>query len=67
MELFGNDKNKIILGDVIQILESQVSDASVNLIFADPPYNIGKNFNGHKDKWKDDGSYLEWSHKSSHL
>lgn len=63
MELFGNDENKIILGDVTRILEAQVSDASVDLIFADPPYNIGKNFNGHKDKWKDDEGYLEWCYK----
>ena len=63
MELFGSENNKIILGDVIQILESQVSDASVDLIFADPPYNIGKNFNGHKDKWKDDESYLKWCYE----
>ena len=63
MELFGNDNNKIILGDVIDALESQVLDASADLIFADPPYNIGKIFNGHKDKWKDDESYLEWCYK----
>jgi len=29
----------------------KVLDASVDLIFADPPYNIGKNFNGRRDKW----------------
>ena len=63
MELFGSDNNKIILGDVIDALESQVLDASADLIFADPPYNIGKIFNGHKDKWKDDKSYLEWCYK----
>ncbi len=63
MDVFGNDRNKIILGDVIRILDSQVSDASVDLIFADPPYNIGKNFNGHIDKWKDDESYLEWCYE----
>ena len=63
MELFGNDNNKIILGEVIDALESQVLDASVDLIFADPPYNIGKNFNGHKDKWKHDQSYLEWCYE----
>lgn len=63
MELFGSDKNRIILGDVVENLDSQVFDASVDLIFADPPYNIGKNFNGHKDRWKDDESYLEWSYQ----
>ena len=63
MELFGSDRNRIILGDVIEILDAQVFDNSVDLIFADPPYNIGKNFNGHRDKWKDDKSYLEWSYQ----
>lgn len=63
MELFGNDKNKIVLGDVLESLESQVQDSSIDLIFVDPPYNIGKNFNGHKDKWKDDESYLSWCYK----
>lgn len=62
MELFGNN-NKIILGDVKSALESQIPDASVDLIFSDPPYNIGKNFNGHKDKWKDDETYLEWCYE----
>jgi len=33
------------------------------LIFADPPYNIGKNFNGTKDKWESDKDYLEWSYQ----
>jgi len=32
----------------------------VDLIFADPPYNIGKNFNGRKDKWSSDEDYLSW-------
>jgi site-specific DNA-methyltransferase (adenine-specific) len=33
------------------------------LIFVDPPYNIGKNFNGHKDKWATDEDYLNWCYK----
>ena len=40
-----------------------MADASVDLIFADPPYNIGKNFNGRRDKWPSDEAYLEWSYK----
>jgi site-specific DNA-methyltransferase (adenine-specific) len=35
----------------------------VDLIFADPPYNIGKNFNGHIEKWKTEEAYLEWCYK----
>ncbi|MDR0551112.1 MAG: adenine-specific DNA-methyltransferase [Spirochaetaceae bacterium] len=39
-----------------------IPDGSVDLIFIDPPYNIGKNFNTTKDKWKTDEAYLQWSY-----
>lgn len=38
-------------------------DESVDLIFADPPYNIGKRFANFVDKWPSDEAYIEWSHK----
>lgn len=49
-------------GDALKILKS-IPDKSVNLIFVDPPYNIGKNFNGYKDKWETDEKYLEWCYE----
>ncbi len=49
MEILGNAEHKILFGDVLEALNN-VEDESVDLIFADPPYNIGKNFNGLKDK-----------------
>ncbi len=42
---------------------TKIPDASVDLIFVDPPYNIGKNFAGKKDKWRTDNEYLEWSYR----
>lgn len=63
MQKFGTEHHKVILGDALQALKSEVKDNSVDLIFADPPYNIGKNFNGHKDKWDSDESYLEWCYE----
>lgn len=63
MEIFGNDKHKIIHGDALEALRTKVHDNSVDLIFADPPYNIGKNFNGHKDKWAKDEDYLDWCYQ----
>jgi site-specific DNA-methyltransferase (adenine-specific) len=42
MEIFGTDIHKIIHGDALRTLRTQVADNSVDLIFADPPYNIGK-------------------------
>lgn len=62
MEIFGTQKHKIFHGDVIESL-SLIPDKSIDLIFADPPYNIGKNFNGHKDKWDKDEDYLEWCYQ----
>ncbi|MDP2336848.1 MAG: adenine-specific DNA-methyltransferase [Bacteroidota bacterium] len=59
MEIFGNNKHQIIFGDAVEALKS-IPDNSVDLIFADPPYNIGKNFNGHKDKWATEEDYLNW-------
>ncbi len=62
MEIFGNDQHKIIHGDALKALAA-LSDNSIDLIFADPPYNIGKNFNGHKDKWATEEDYLTWCYK----
>jgi adenine-specific DNA-methyltransferase len=63
LEIFGNDNHKIIWGDAVEVLAQHVEDDSIDLIFADPPYNIGKNFNGHKDKWATDEDYLSWCYK----
>ena len=63
MEILGTKKHKIILGDALEALRTEVADNSVDLIFADPPYNIGKNFNGHLDKWDKDEDYLNWCYE----
>ena len=60
MEVFKNKGHAVFWGDCLDILSDFVPDKSVDLIFADPPYNIGKNFNGRKDKWKSDEAYLNW-------
>jgi site-specific DNA-methyltransferase (adenine-specific) len=55
-----HNEHLIYQGDAIEILENEIKDGSIDLIFADPPYNIGKNFNGLKDKWATDEDYLKW-------
>ena len=62
MEILGNDQHKIIHGDALKALKT-LPNNSVHLIFADPPYNIGKNFNGHIEKWETDEAYLEWCYE----
>lgn len=63
MNILGTDKYKIIHADAIQALRSEIPDNSIDLIFADPPYNIGKNFAGCLDKWDTDESYLNWCYE----
>ncbi|MBI9038418.1 MAG: adenine-specific DNA-methyltransferase [Bacteroidales bacterium] len=62
MQIFEKDGHKIYNGDALEILSNQIEDNSIDLIFVDPPYNIGKNFNGRKDKWETDKKYLDWSY-----
>ena len=62
LKFLGNDNHKIIMGDVLTALKT-IGDNTIDLIFADPPYNIGKNFNGKKDKWDRDEDYLNWCYK----
>ena len=63
MEIFEKNGCKIIWGDAIEALEACIEDGSIDLIFADPPYSIGKNFNGRKDKWPSDEEYLKWCYR----
>lgn len=63
MNILGTNNYKIIHGDAIEALENEIEDDSVDLIFADPPYNIGKNFAGCKDKWATDDEYLTWCYQ----
>ena len=62
MKIFEKDGHKIIWGDAIDALET-IKDNSIDLIFADPPYNIGKKFVDVPDRWESDRSYLSWCYK----
>lgn len=63
MTVFESGDHRVIWGDAIEALQAHVADASVDLIFADPPYNIGKDFHGEKDKWPSDEKYLAWCYE----
>ncbi|MCF8296285.1 MAG: adenine-specific DNA-methyltransferase [Saprospiraceae bacterium] len=62
MHVFEKDGHIIYNGDALEVLSNKIDDNSIDLIFVDPPYNIGKNFNGRKDKWDTDKKYLDWSY-----
>ncbi len=55
-----NQNHTIFLGDAVKILAEEIEDNSINLIFADPPYNIGKKYVNFIDKWSNEKDYLQW-------
>ncbi len=60
MKVFEKNGHVVVWGDTLEAMKSLVPDRSIDLIFADPPYNIGKNFNGKRDKWPSDEAYIAW-------
>ena len=62
MKIFDKNDHQIIWGDVVEGMSDGIADDSIDLIFADPPYNIGKSFNGTKEKWDSEEEYLNWSY-----
>lgn len=60
---YRNGDDIVYNGDAISVLKEKIEDNSIDLIFVDPPYNIGKDFNGRKDKWKTDELYLNWCYE----
>ena len=58
-ESISNENSIVILGDCLNNL-NKIADNSIDLIFADPPYNIGKDFGNNKDKWNSKEEYINW-------
>lgn len=54
-----NENSMAILGDCLTVLKA-VKSKSINLIFADAPYNIGKDFGNNRDKWESVQAYVTW-------
>lgn len=57
---YSNDLTTLYHGDCFDVLQNSIEDESVDLVFADPPYNIGKPFGGFGDKWPSDEAYAKW-------
>lgn len=55
----GTKDHRILRGDAVDAL-AQVEDGSCALVFADPPYNIGKRFGDFVDRWESDADYAKW-------
>ena len=62
MQIYKNEMSKIYHGNSLEVLKS-IPENSIDLIFADPPYNIGKKFGDFKDSWKSDQDHAEWCYE----
>lgn len=54
-----SNNSMAILGDSVELLK-KIKSNSVKLIFADAPYNIGKDFGNNQDKWETVEAYINW-------
>ena len=54
-----NSNTMAIYGDCLEVLRN-IKSKTVNLIFADAPYNIGKDFGNNSDKWESVDAYVKW-------
>lgn len=53
--------DQVVLGDCLQIM-SNIEDNSVDISFADPPFNLEKKYGSYKDQ-RPDAEYVEWCRK----
>lgn len=60
---YENKGHVIFHGDVLNVLLEEIDSDSIELVFLDPPYNIGKRFANFHDKWSSDEEYAEWAYK----
>ena len=52
-------QSRIVTGDVLATLAKQSADVKFDVVIADPPYNIGKDFGNNHDSMPLD-QYVEW-------
>ena len=58
--VFSTELGSLYHGDCLELMK-QMPDGSVDLIFADPPFNLGKMYGEHYNDKTSQAEYLEWS------
>jgi site-specific DNA-methyltransferase (adenine-specific) len=61
MNLLNTQIDKLFCGDCLELFK-QIPDESVDVTFADPPFNLKKKYNSHKDNLQI-SEYLAWCEK----
>lgn len=57
-EFFNSLINRVIQGDCLEVMR-KIPDNSVDVTFADPPFNLKKRYNSYHDKHEEE-KYLQW-------
>ena len=63
MKKYKKGGHTIYHGDALEVMKNELPDESVDLVFVDPPYNIGKKFAHFHDKWPSDTEYARWAYQ----
>jgi len=59
--VFQTDNGALFKGDCVKILEG-MQDECIDLVFADPPFNIGKEYGKSVNDNLSDQEYIDWCH-----
>jgi len=63
MSKYEKEGHVIYHGEALEVMKNEIPDESVDLVFVDPPYNIGKKFADFHDKWPSDAEYAKWAYE----
>ena len=60
--VFRTEHGALFKGDCSEVLKA-FSNECVDTVFADPPFNLGKDYGGTVNDRLDEGQYLPWCHR----
>ena len=59
---YSGENATVIHGNCLDVL-AEIPDQTIDLVFADPPYNIGKKFSEFSDCWPSTIDYVKWCYR----
>jgi len=59
--VFSTSLGALFKGDCLDVLPA-IADASIDTVFADPPFNLGKEYGSSVDDNRESEEYLKWCH-----
>lgn len=60
--VFTTELGALFQGDCTELL-SHIRDECIDMVFADPPFNLGKEYGARVDDSRKDDEYIQWCHR----